>query len=287
MKIYTSGRQEDEPWRTDMSTMLDDPLDDEELEFLDAFLLARLVEDIQTSGLDDTSEGNDQSALEDRSEFDDPAGLDDSSELDDAEGGIYCLSELDGFLTAIVSGPETVLPSRWLPVVWGELQPEFDTEDEAEQILSLIVRHMNSIARHLIEEPETFEPLFFERELDDRRILIVDEWCEGYLRGVELSFDAWSEGDPALRNHLMSILAFSEVGGWTGHEAESSDEVEQRQLAIAPSVRAIHAYWLARRTSDGAGAARHETVRRTQQRIGRNEPCPCGSGKKYKKCCLQ
>ncbi len=28
-----------------------------------------------------------------------------------------------------------------------------------------------------------------------------------------------------------------------------------------------------------------ETYRRTEPRIGRNDPCPCGSGKKYKKCC--
>ena len=26
-------------------------------------------------------------------------------------------------------------------------------------------------------------------------------------------------------------------------------------------------------------------VRRTQKKVGRNDPCPCGSGKKYKKCC--
>ncbi|HSW39720.1 MAG TPA: SEC-C metal-binding domain-containing protein [Acidobacteriota bacterium] len=28
-----------------------------------------------------------------------------------------------------------------------------------------------------------------------------------------------------------------------------------------------------------------ETVRREEPRVGRNDPCPCGSGKKYKKCC--
>ncbi|HDZ20727.1 MAG TPA: hypothetical protein ENH80_11455 [Phycisphaerae bacterium] len=28
-----------------------------------------------------------------------------------------------------------------------------------------------------------------------------------------------------------------------------------------------------------------ETIRRDVQKVGRNEPCPCGSGKKYKKCC--
>ena len=32
-------------------------------------------------------------------------------------------------------------------------------------------------------------------------------------------------------------------------------------------------------------AARTKTVTRDQPKIGRNEPCPCGSGKKYKKCC--
>ncbi|MFV0350213.1 MAG: YchJ family protein [Halodesulfovibrio sp.] len=29
----------------------------------------------------------------------------------------------------------------------------------------------------------------------------------------------------------------------------------------------------------------HETVRRETPKVGRNEPCPCGSGKKFKKCC--
>ena len=28
-----------------------------------------------------------------------------------------------------------------------------------------------------------------------------------------------------------------------------------------------------------------EAVRRSQPKVGRNEPCPCGSNKKYKKCC--
>ena len=38
---------------------------------------------------------------------------------------------------------------------------------------------------------------------------------------------------------------------------------------------------------DGQAAAEPEkqkTVRREQPKVGRNEPCPCGSGKKYKKC---
>jgi preprotein translocase subunit SecA len=32
---------------------------------------------------------------------------------------------------------------------------------------------------------------------------------------------------------------------------------------------------------------RVEPIRNRQERIGRNDPCPCGSGKKYKNCCLR
>ncbi|MFP4657396.1 MAG: preprotein translocase subunit SecA [Desulfonatronovibrionaceae bacterium] len=36
---------------------------------------------------------------------------------------------------------------------------------------------------------------------------------------------------------------------------------------------------------DGTGGSKPETVRRSSPKVGRNDPCPCGSGKKYKKCC--
>ncbi|MBN1347578.1 MAG: SEC-C domain-containing protein [Phycisphaerae bacterium] len=32
-------------------------------------------------------------------------------------------------------------------------------------------------------------------------------------------------------------------------------------------------------------ASRPQTIRREQPKVGRNDPCPCGSGKKFKKCC--
>jgi preprotein translocase subunit SecA len=36
------------------------------------------------------------------------------------------------------------------------------------------------------------------------------------------------------------------------------------------------------KTEDGKGV----TIRREGKKVGRNDPCPCGSGKKYKRCCL-
>lgn len=64
---------------------------------------------------------------------------------------------------------------------------------------------------------------------------------------------------------------------------EEDAEVEQLQDSITPNVRAIHAWWLARRENQAPSL---EPQRRPEPRVGRNDPCPCGSGKKYKKCCL-
>ena len=57
------------------------------------------------------------------------------------------LSDLDGFLTAIVIGPEPILPSEWLPVVWGSDEPDFENAEQAERVLGLILGRDNEIIR--------------------------------------------------------------------------------------------------------------------------------------------
>jgi preprotein translocase subunit SecA len=39
-----------------------------------------------------------------------------------------------------------------------------------------------------------------------------------------------------------------------------------------------------RQAAEGVSRQKVETFKRTQKKVGRNEPCPCGSGKKYKQC---
>jgi uncharacterized protein len=130
--------------------------------------------------------------------------------------------------------------------------------------------------------PQDYEPLFLEREVEGVSYTIVDEWCEGYLRGVELARDDWSAGGEEMADLLAPIYAFTTKTKWRGHDL-SDDEREIARQAIVPNVRKIHAYWLARR-ADHAPVT--QPVRRSMPRVGRNDPCPCGSGRKYKKCCL-
>lgn len=141
----------------DLST----PLTDEECDLLDRFLLERIDEEADTL---------------------------------DKDEGVLDISELDGLFTALVSGPISTVPSQWLPAVWGNFAPVWGSEKEFQKIFSLMIRHMNSIAHILMEFPEVFEPLFLEREVEGDTYTIVDKWCEGYRRGVELARKHWNEG---------------------------------------------------------------------------------------------
>ncbi|HEX5739870.1 MAG TPA: SEC-C metal-binding domain-containing protein, partial [Hydrogenophaga sp.] len=50
---------------------------------------------------------------------------------------------------------------------------------------------------------------------------------------------------------------------------------------IEDSLLWIHAFWLPLRRA----MAERQQAQRMGSKVGRNEPCPCGSGKKFKKCC--
>jgi preprotein translocase subunit SecA len=68
---------------------------------------------------------------------------------------------------------------------------------------------------------------------------------------------------------------------------ETAEEIEQKRLAAQR--RALQRITESHAEAGGAGDGekprpKQETVVRTQPKVGRNDPCPCGSGKKYKKC---
>ena len=203
--------------------------------------------------------------------------LDEDEAAEDKDEGILNIAELDGFMTAMVSGPVMVPPSRWLPAVWGDFEPVWETTAQFEEILALMMRHMNSVSGMLRAAPDEFEPLFMEREVDGRVYRIVDEWCEGYLRGMRLDLSDWSSTENF--SHLLGLmLLFASDEGFEKLRQFTIEEVEEYQDLITPAVRQAHAYWLGQRSDK-------RTVRHEGAKTGRNDPCPCGSGQKFKKCC--
>jgi uncharacterized protein len=195
----------------------------------------------------------------------------------------------DGFICAVLSGPNTIMPSEWLRWVWdqeqGEQPPEFTSEKQAKRILSLLIGHANVLAFTLIHGPQYYEPLFYSHKIEGNRVPIVDEWCCGYVKGIALDPEGWQPLIHARPDWFEVIHLYGTKRGWErlkelvdAHE----DSVARHQAfvdRIAPAARNIHAYWLARR-------APRERLRQLNKAPapGRNDPCPCGSGKKFKRC---
>jgi uncharacterized protein len=206
------------------------------------------------------------------------------------------VSTLEGFLTALVIGPRVVLPSAWLPWVWdferGQDGAEFSSMEEAQEVMGLVMGLMNRIAHSFERKPESFEPVFFREA-----VWGAAEWCEGFLKATVL-FDAqdWSAlwtlaaldaargGQPEGGSLATPFLRLGDAEGFeiTRKEGDAQRWVD----AIVPSLVAIHAHWLERRGTQPAAVSRGP-VRRQAPKVGRNDPCPCGSGQKFKKCCGQ
>ena len=100
------------------------------------------------------------------------------------------IAMLDGFLTAIVIGPEVVMPSDYLPRVWdwkrGKNDVEFEDLDEANRILGYIQRMHNRVAGPLMSEPSATLPLFILEPHRDHR-----EWLGGFAMGAEFDPEVW------------------------------------------------------------------------------------------------
>jgi uncharacterized protein len=116
------------------------------------------------------------------------------------------LVTLDGFLTALVIGPRLVAPSVWLPVVWGGTnEPVFESKDQAERIISLLLRRMNMISSMFGENSSGFEPLLYEREVKGSRFWLADDWCFGFIRAMELGHEAW---DPLFDDKTNRVFSY-------------------------------------------------------------------------------
>lgn len=79
--------------------------------------------------------------------------------------------------------------------------------------------------------------------------------------------------------------AHEAVGGYRAWEA-ISDTAATNGKAVTTVIRPEHAFAVQPSQPAVANRLLARPVRPRGRRVGRNDPCPCGSGRKYKKCCL-
>lgn len=225
----------------------------------------------------------------------DPRALDEpltEAELDELESFLASdsvppdcmdLEMLDGYLTAVVSGPEQIQPSEWLPQMWSEggksATPAYVDNDQAQRIMALVLRHMVGIQRTLAESPTRFRPLLYmpddEARNSDRAPPEATAWCEGYMSGVKLRDAEWQPLYDAVdaRDWIFPVeaLAFGdreeEFAEWVDTDEKRDGLIDELPLAAV----LIFRFWRERsQTGEARGARRGamaEATRKSRQRL--------------------
>jgi uncharacterized protein len=231
--------------------------------------------------------------------------------LNGFEPGIT-LEWMDGAMAALIAGPRTVMPSEWLTLLFGDAweRAVADPQDLA-QSMDTLMRRWNVLAdqlhpERLFDEPDLLQlmPLIDDFDPAQRDALLAEGkitaeeaadwpltgegWAVGFLEVVERLAPDWlppaGDDDAAIEFEacLRNIEALAEPDPaklqadlsirYPGKTLSRDDLIDEALYAVQD----LRCFWLEHAT--------RTAPRRVDKTPGRNDPCPCGSGKKYKKC---
>jgi uncharacterized protein len=201
---------------------------------------------------------------------------------------------VDGLITAMVLSPSDFEPEGWLQQIWLEDELGKLTPAQAGEVEAIIIDHFDQLFAVLFENPDAYAPFLGNGDALEAAM----QWAAGFGFGIRLQPEPWRpliDDDDA---RSLIVLIFCLERDEDQPEASRADspfkdispdrrqEMRREAAAVLPDVvRALHAFSL------GVDAEAHAEIgdrpyMRTVPKVGRNEPCPCGSGKKHKKCCL-
>jgi uncharacterized protein len=208
---------------------------------------------------------------------------------------------VDGYLTGVLAGPRAVPIEEWLPAMLGDTFARvFGDPSDARMAQRALTSRWRELAQQLdaevlIDDPHAMNlaPWMVDYEDADREAFVsqghgtaqqaADElrpgvaWARGFI-GATLDFAAdWvvpaRDADDGARYHeaIQRIVALQQPGGATDAEGRDA-QIDEACLAA----QALRLYWV--------DHAPRPSTRRVEAQPGRNDPCHCGSGLKFKKC---
>ena len=210
----------------------------------------------------------------------------------------FDVAMLEGYLVGVLLQPRAALPSQWLPPVFAapDGEPMIPGDDaHVQRVIELVTRRYGTLAAH-IHAREPFDPIVYDVQAEDgvplsrkQELAALWSWAAGFVAAM-LAFPALFEQadeNDDLSETLVHILRHlpldpdddGEDATAMREEREHIDRehpLDDLDLAIETVVNAV---------MDIADITRpREPVVRAQPKVGRNDPCPCGSRRKFKQC---
>jgi len=226
----------------------------------------------------------------------------------------FSYDELLGYMFGLAMTPAMLHPSEWIPVIFGGDMPEFDSVAQMQTMTDNLFQVYNSFVDAF--HNNTLNLPFMIENLQENQMESLYEWVSGFEEAIALREDLWDpEEFPELSDQkkeelyhsMMTIQGlvdpveimdyFEEMPDEIFQEAFSGLDVGQtdRELQIQVFLMASlplaietfqdHARFLDKKRQQHLGRRPTAPTPIRAMKVGRNEPCPCGSGKKFKKCC--
>ena len=209
------------------------------------------------------------------------------------------MERLDGFFAALICGPELVMPSEYLPEIWGE-DYVFENMEQAQEILTLVNLHWNSIVATLLTtltRPNVYLPVLL---LGEDGSANGNDWAEGFMHGVSMRHESWQifledDDHAGAIIPMMALVHEFDEDPKMRTPAKALEKREQILQYMTAGITQIYLYFAPHRRANALDPSRSGGARmlpppaaphrRQGAKVGRNDPCPCGSGRKYKQCC--
>ena len=228
---------------------------------------------------------------------------------------------VDGYLSALAAGPSAPPLVEWLPKLTGDaFDRAFGDPDDRGQAEKALANRLSVLcdqldAEALLDDPQSVRlaPLMVEWTAEDRATAVKEgaieaehagelvtgaEWADGFFAGLNDHHDSWvaqpsdeqgvvfetllqqvhalrlAEGSEEMATHIAEVYGADE-----GEKPTAETTLPDRDRLIDEAcfaVQDLRLWWV-------DNAPKPET-RRVEATPGRNDPCHCGSGKKFKKC---
>jgi len=220
-------------------------------------------------------------------------------------GSKLTIYELYGLFYGCIAATNMVFPSQYIPMIFDGNEASFKSIEEANKILDNLMSLWNNLAQRKPGiDPIVFPDVKYHNTYSDLKQRIKDDYSliKYFIKGVDVGgteeSDFSEDGIKALESlsgASVFLIKFEEL-----LEKEKGKKDIETTSASINKLEGVAADCIAR-ISIGLKEARtkaSEKVRKLadsqkkdyqarNSKIPRNEPCPCGSGKKYKKCCGQ
>ena len=234
---------------------------------------------------------------------------------------------LDGLITAELIGPEDPGETddvegalNWLDAVWNDgREDEIDrlTPRQNIELVTPLMDHYCHVAETICDEKGTYRPYLAgcNEPLD-----AAAQWASGFCAGIGLKPEAWAPlfADENARSLLVAIFSLvreadmpEDVRADSPFRLVPPEQLERMRRSavemLPDIVLSLHDHALGLSADDDldldedldpeeadaldldaeTGEASPGTAAQAAPTVGRNDPCPCGSGKTYKTCCMQ